>query len=193
MDDINKIIKDLANNNMLHDSDGKPISQDALNKLANNPKYKRNNNNSGSNSVASADMKSTVSDIIAGATLQQYAPEDTNVLAELVKNYKAPTDGGSTAGAVFSSLIKTAMDGIGDYVKEQSYLLTFVNKELGLAGELSQKFRESVTRAQPDLKRMGIPFKEMSLFFSFEFVMGFEFFSRITILTPESVTIIPIH
>ena len=54
------------------------------------------------------------------------------------------------------------MSGIGDYVKEQSYLLTFVNKELGLAGELSQKFRESVTRAQPDLKRMGIPFKEMS-------------------------------
>lgn len=113
-------------------------------------------------SIGGDDMKSTVTDIIAGASLQQYAPEDTNVIAELVKNYKPPTDGGNTVGAVFSSLIKTAMSGIGDYVKEQSYLLTFVNKELGLAGELSQKFRESVTRAQPDLKRMGIPFKEMS-------------------------------
>jgi len=115
-----------------------------------------------SSSIGSADMQSTVSDIIAGATLQQYAPEDTDVISELVKNYKPPTDGGSTVGAVFSSLIKTALSGIGDYIKEQSYLLTFVNKELGLAGELSQKFRESVTRAQPDLKRMGIPFKEMS-------------------------------
>ena len=160
MDDINKIIKDLANNGMLNDSDGKPISQDALNKLANNPKYKSSNNNS--NSLGGDDVKSTVADIIAGATLQQYAPEDTDVIGELVKNYKPPTDGGNTAGAVFSALIKTAMDGIGDYVKEQSYLLTFVNKELGLAGELSQKFRESVSEAQPELRRMGIPFKEMA-------------------------------
>jgi len=120
------------------------------------------NNGSSGNSIGGADMRSTVTDIIAGASLQQYAPEDTNVIAELVKNYKPPTDGGSTVGAVFSSLIKTAMDGIGDYVKEQSYLLTFVNKELGLAGELSQKFRESVTEAQPELRRMGIPFKEMT-------------------------------
>ena len=86
-------------------------------------------------------MQSTISDIIAGAKLQQYAPEDTDVIKELVKNYKPPTDCGSTVGSVFSSLIRTAMSGIGDYVKEQSYLLTFVNKELGLAGELSQKFR----------------------------------------------------
>jgi len=164
MDDKTKkqLLRDLANNGMLNDSDGKPISQDALNKLANNPKYKSGNNNSGGNSIAGADMKSSIVDMIAGATLQQYAPEDTNVLAELAKNYKPPTDGGSTAGAVFSSLIKTAMGGIGDYIKEQSYLLTFVNKELGLAGELSQKFRESVTDAQPDLRRMGIPFKEMT-------------------------------
>lgn len=122
----------------------------------------QSNQTTKSSSIGGDDMKSTVTDIIAGASLQQYAPEDTNVIAELVKNYKPPTDGGNTVGAVFSSLIKTAMSGIGDYVKEQSYLLTFVNKELGLAGELSQKFRESVTRAQPDLKRMGIPFKEMS-------------------------------
>jgi len=120
------------------------------------------NNNSSSNSIGSPDVQSTISDIIAGAKLQQYAPEDTDVIKELVKNYKPPTDGGSTVGSVFSSLIRTAMSGIGDYVKEQSYLLTFVNKELGLAGELSQKFRESVTRAQPDLRRMGIPFKEMT-------------------------------
>ena len=159
MDDINKIIKDLQRRGMLNDKDGKMIDDKTLGEIKN--KYK-SSGNSGSDSVASADMKSTVSDIIAGASLQQYAPEDTNVLAELVKNYKPPTDGGSTVGAVFTSLIKTAMSGIGDYVKEQSYLLTFVNKELGLAGELSQKFRESVTRAQPDLKRMGIPFKEMS-------------------------------
>ena len=114
----------------------------------------QSNQTTKSSSIGGDDMKSTVTDIIAGASLQQYAPEDTNVIAELVKNYKPPTDGGNTVGAVFSSLIKTAMSGIGDYVKEQSYLLTFVNKELGLAGELSQKFRESVTRAQPDLKRI---------------------------------------
>ena len=161
MDDINKIFNDLQKRGMLHDKDGNMLDDKTIGQIKN--KYKNTgNNSSGGNSIASADMKSTVTDIIAGATLQQYAPEDTNILKELAQNYKPPTDGGSTAGAVFSSLIKTAMSGIGDYVKEQSYLLTFVNKELGLAGELSQKFRESVTRAQPDLKRMGIPFKEMS-------------------------------
>ena len=52
-------------------------------------KYKNTgNNSSGGNSIASADMKSTVTDIIAGATLQQYAPEDTNILKELAQNYK---------------------------------------------------------------------------------------------------------
>jgi len=162
MDDKTRkqLIKDLENNGMLNDADGKPIDQGVLNKFVNDPKYKSNNGSG--NPLGNTDFKSSAMDIIAGASLQQYAPEDTNVIKELVQNYKPPTDGGSTAGAVFSSLIKTAMSGIGDYVKEQSYLLTFVNKELGLAGELSQKFRESVTRAQPDLKRMGIPFKEMS-------------------------------
>lgn len=105
----------------------------------------------------------SVGTLISSARLQQFAPEEIDTLASLAKNYNASGAGATgTMGDVLNSLIKTSFDGIGDYIKEQSYLLTFVNKELGLAGDLSKNFRESVSEAQPELTRMGIPFKDMS-------------------------------
>ena len=120
MDDINKIINDLQKRGMLNDKDGNMLDDKTIGQIKN--KYKNvGNNSSRGNSVGGDDFKSSIVDVIAGATLQPYAPEDTNILKELAQNYKPPTDGGSQTGAVISSLIKTAMSGIGDYVKEQSY------------------------------------------------------------------------
>jgi len=105
----------------------------------------------------------SVGTLLKSARLQQFAPEEIDTLSSLAKNYNATGKGASgTIGDVVNSLIKTSFDGMSGYIEEQSYLLTFVNKELGLAGDLSKNFRESVSEAQPALTRMGIPFKEMS-------------------------------
>jgi len=105
----------------------------------------------------------SIGTLLKSARIQQFAPEEIDTLGDLAKNYNATGKGASgTIGDVVNSLIKTSFDGMGGYIKEQSYLLTFVNKELGLAGDLSKNFRESVSEAQPALTRMGIPFKEMS-------------------------------
>ena len=105
----------------------------------------------------------SVGTLISSARLQEFAPTEIDTLADLAKNYNATGKGATgTIGDVVNSLIKTSFDGMGGYIKEQSYLLTFVNKELGLAGDLSKNFRESVSEAQPALTRMGIPFKEMT-------------------------------
>jgi len=105
----------------------------------------------------------SVGSLLSSARLQQFAPTEIDTLADLAKNYNASGKGATgTIGDVVNSLIKTSFDGMGGYIKEQSYLLTFVNKELGLAGDLSKNFRESVSEAQPELTRMGIPFKDMS-------------------------------
>ena len=123
-----------------------------------------NNSNTRSNdrrpSSSSTGIASLVSKALEAGRSQSAAPEDIQYLDRLFQNI-----GKSESGAVLSiadGLVKTAMEGAEDYIKEQSYLLTTVNRELGLAGQLSKDFREAITEAQPDLVRMGIPFKDLT-------------------------------
>lgn len=46
--------------------------------------------------------------------------------------------------------------------KEQSALLTQINTQLGMSGQLSADFRDEITEASPDLIRMRISFSEMA-------------------------------
>jgi hypothetical protein len=95
-----------------------------------------------------------------GSTAQTVTPENTDYIENLLTNIGSSS--GNAVEALATGLVQTTLGGIGDYIKEQSYLLTFVNKELGLAGKLSDDFREAITEAQPEFVRMGIPFKDVT-------------------------------
>ena len=91
---------------------------------------------------------------------QTATPENTDYIENLLTNIGSSS--GNAVESLATGLVQTTLGGIGDYIKEQSYLLTFVNKELGLAGKLSEDFREAITEAQPEFVRMGIPFKDVA-------------------------------
>ena len=124
---------------------------------ANNNNTRNNDRKSFSKSTGFADL---VTKALDAGRAQPTAPADIQYLDRLFQNI-----GKSESGAVLSvadGLVTTAMEGVEDYIREQSYLLTTVNRELGLAGQLSKVFREQVTEATPELARMGIPFKDLT-------------------------------
>lgn len=92
--------------------------------------------------------------------VQTTVPQDIQYLDNLLQNIEKST--ADNFIAVADGLVKTALDGTEDYIREQSFLLTQVNRELGLAGKLSQDFRTQVTEAQPDLVRIGVSFKDLN-------------------------------
>lgn len=66
----------------------------------------------------------------------------------------------------FSEIVKSITGGIGNGIvtqlKQQADLQEKINKSTGLTGELSEKFRSSITEAYPAAVRLGIGFEEMS-------------------------------
>lgn len=105
-------------------------------------------------------LSQIVSEMYNASKVQTYAPDNRDYLSTTLDNME--TSSFKNFGAVVGGIIETAYDGMVDYIKEQSYLLGIVNKELGLSGQLSKDFRDRVTEAQPELVRMGIPFKDLT-------------------------------
>jgi hypothetical protein len=99
-------------------------------------------------------------DLYQNSKASTVTPENTDYITNLLSNIS--NSSGNAVEALATGLVQTTLGGIGDYIKEQSYLLTFVNRELGLAGKLSDDFREAITEAQPEFVRMGIPFKDVT-------------------------------
>lgn len=97
-----------------------------------------------------------------------YAPSTQSYglvdFSKLYKEAKAPNKDGeipSVLSAFSSAVGSMVSNSITDYIKEQEYLLNRVNGELGLSGELSEDFRETITNSIPELTRLGIEFDEL--------------------------------
>ena len=98
-----------------------------------------------------------------------YAPSTQSYgLADMQKAYKE-AKAKNKDGDKEASVLKNMATAIGsmvensvtDYIKEQEYLLNRVNGELGLSGELSEDFRETITNSIPELAKIGVEFDEL--------------------------------
>jgi hypothetical protein len=115
---------------------------------------------SGSGKGLGTSLGKFAKDIIENSRKQSVAPENFDVINTFLNGVdNSPFDSG--LGALANGVLTTAFEGTTQYIQEQSYLLTQVNSELGLAATLSQDFRTAVTNATPEFAKMGIPFKEV--------------------------------
>jgi hypothetical protein len=159
-DELRKLIEELQqkadeieNPNIRRDF--KKKLQDGKSKL---PTSKTSNNSSGSTGSA---LGNFALGLVESATLQTTAPDNFSAFDSFLNNVKTPKiDTGF--GAIVNGVVNSAFEGTSQYIQEQSFLLTQVNKEIGLAGTLSQNFREAITEGTPEFARMGIPFKDVS-------------------------------
>jgi hypothetical protein len=60
------------------------------------------------------------------------------------------------------NLVEMAGDQAIIYLKQQTQLLTLINKEAGLTGKFSKAFRDELTQASPELLRIGISFEDLA-------------------------------
>ena len=107
----------------------------------------------------SADFMGTLTEIIGAGQYQSAAPQNENFVSTVVAGMNQSQ--GKGYDKFFDGLKEAGTKAIAGYIKEQSYLLSQVNEQLGLSGKLSQDFREGLSEAQPELIRMGIPFDEL--------------------------------
>jgi hypothetical protein len=98
--------------------------------------------------------------ILKGGLRQTSAPQGPDYLMDTV-NAITTQKSGNIIEKIGTVLAELGTKAVADYAAEQSYLLTEVNEKLGLTGTLSEEFREEITRAQPALIRLGIPFDEL--------------------------------
>mgnify|MGYP001077155332 CR=1 FL=1 len=123
------------------------------------------NSNDTPKSGGLTDLEEMLLNGLEGSLYQAEAPSDSGAFDTLLKSYSQNRNKGggeNIVSSMFSAIGETAVKTMQSYVKEQSYLLSQVNQQLGLSGELSNDFREQLTEAQPALVRMGIPFKELT-------------------------------
>lgn len=57
---------------------------------------------------------------------------------------------------------KMILDQINTYLEQQASLLTKINEQAGMTGELSRSFREEIMAASPDAIKLGISFEELT-------------------------------
>lgn len=158
--DDRKLFEDLLN--LSNKIDDPELRRDMQNKLRNSQSKLSSSTDSGSGRKGGAEMgiATRLLDALNNSRMQDAAPENVDyidsILTNIGKSQKKPI------GAIAEGLVDTTIESINGYIKEQSYLLTQVNKEIGLSGKLSQEFRTEITKAQPDLVRMGIPFKDIT-------------------------------
>lgn len=53
-------------------------------------------------------------------------------------------------------------EGVLNFLREETYLLNQINKETSLTGTLSERYRQELQEAQPELMRIGIGIRELS-------------------------------
>ena len=102
-----------------------------------------------------------ITKILQGGLRQTSAPQGPNYLEQTLSSVFKQQKGGNLFEKMGTVLADLGTNAVADYAAEQSYLLTEVNEKLGLTGTLSEEFREEITKAQPALIRMGVPFDEL--------------------------------
>lgn len=159
-DDDKKLFEDLLN--QANQIDDPELRRDMQNKLRNTQSKLSSSTDSGSGRKGGAKMgiATRLLSALENSRMQSAAPENVDYINSILTNIGNSQKG--PIGAIAEGLVDTTIESVNGYIKEQSYLLTQVNKEIGLSGKLSQDFRNAITEAQPDLVRMGIPFKDIT-------------------------------
>ena len=118
------------------------------------------------NTPKTTDYTSSLRSLVEASAKQDYAPDADYGLLNMLETYNKVKQSAKPDTSPLTNLVNTgfelAKNSMEDYYKEQSYLLSVVNEEMGLSGELSEDFREQVSAAQPALLQMGISFKDLT-------------------------------
>ena len=118
------------------------------------------------NSPKSTDFTSSMKSLVEASAKQDYAPDADYGLLNMLETYDKVKKSAKPDTSPLTNLVNTGFElatkSMGDYYKEQSYLLSVVNEEMGISGELSEDFREQVSAAQPSLLQMGVSFKDLT-------------------------------
>jgi len=96
--------------------------------------------------------------ILASANTDQYASVSSNTSIEKFAELytKAKNEGGNPIEKFFSGLQGVATNQTETYAKEQVYMLRQMNAEMGLTGDFSRDFRDSLNETIPALQGMGL-------------------------------------
>ena len=96
--------------------------------------------------------------IKASADTDQYASVNSNTSIEKFAELytKAKKEGGSPIEKFFSGLQSVASNQTETYAKEQVYMLRQMNAEMGLTGQFSKDFRDSLNDTIPELQKLGL-------------------------------------
>ena len=96
--------------------------------------------------------------IKASADTDQYASVNSNTSIEKFAELytKAKSEGGNPIEKFFSGLQGVAGNQTETYAKEQVYMLRQMNAEMGLTGDFSRDFRDSLNETIPALQGMGL-------------------------------------
>ena len=96
--------------------------------------------------------------IKASADTDQYASVNSNTSIEKFAELytKAKKEGDNPISQFFSGLQGVASNQSETYAKEQVYMLRQINAEMGLTGQFSKDFRDSLNNTIPELQKLGL-------------------------------------
>lgn len=103
-----------------------------------------------------------VEKIAKASTLNYFDRAGDKVEVEDLKSMMPNTSTFESPKAFFDSIVSNGLDALARYYQQQSALLYDINKNAGLTGDLSEKYRKSITEAAPILMRMGFSYEEIS-------------------------------
>ena len=111
-----------------------------------------------SNGNGSKDDGAIAKAIKASADTDQYASVNSNTSIEKFAELytQAKKEGGNPIEKFFSGLQGVASNQTETYAKEQVYMLRQINQEMGLTGQFSKDFRDSLNDTIPELQKLGL-------------------------------------
>lgn len=122
---------------------------------------------SGVSSSSEFSARDFVKDLVSANEHQEYYPssEDTNIRVEdIYQTVMEKTGEIKDFQQILNVIAEKSAQQVVSHYKEQSALLSQINTQLGMSGDLSKDFRDEITEASPDLIRMRISFSEMASF-----------------------------
>jgi hypothetical protein len=111
-----------------------------------------------SNGNGSKDDGMIAKAIKASADTDQYASVNSNTSIEKFAELytQAKKEGDNPIEKFFSGLQGVASNQTETYAKEQVYMLRQINQEMGLTGQFSKDFRDSLNDTIPELQKLGL-------------------------------------
>lgn len=122
---------------------------------------------SGISSSSEFSARDFVKDLVSANEYQEYYPssEETNIRVEdIYQTVMEKTGEIKDFQQILNVIAEKSAQQVVSHYKEQSVLLSQINTQLGMSGDLSKDFRDEITEASPDLIRMRISFSEMATF-----------------------------